>query len=145
MSVAGSSQRGVMPNNHINNPISNSPRARVTSRRTPSEDSRSIYSEFQPSRSPSLAEGEFEARYSFSFEEGPGGSDMDTEITSENSRAPSIFSYDSSRDAPEMLKEENGRTFNNQNDTYYLPAGTFDQSHLGLSALTPLTLNIYFS
>lgn len=84
--------------------------------------------DFQPSRSPSLAEGE--------FEEAQGGSDMDTEITSENSRAPSIFSYNSSRDAPEMFKEENGRTFNNQNDTYYLPAGTFHQSCLGLGAFT---------
>jgi hypothetical protein len=44
--------------------------------------------------------------------------------TPESSRPPSLFSYDSTLDAAEMLKEENGRKFNNQNDTYYLPAGT---------------------
>jgi hypothetical protein len=49
---------------------------------------------------------------------------LNSELTPENSRSPSLFSYDSGRDAAEMLKEENGRTFNNQNDTYYLPAGT---------------------
>lgn len=130
MSNAGRNVGRGGPNNP-NNPNPNAP-PRIplgTGRGAPSNDSGSIYSDFQPSRSPSLAEGEFETRYEFKFEDGLGGSDMDTDISSENSRAPSIFSYDSARDAPEMLKEENGRTFNNQNDVYYLPAGMFHRIH----------------
>lgn len=76
----------------------------------------SVYSDFVDSRSPSpLSSGQ--GLYV------EGNSDMDTDPTSNNSRAPSIFSYNSSRDGTEMLKVENGRTFNNQSDTYYLPAG----------------------
>lgn len=77
----------------------------------------SVYSDYVDSRSPSPLSSE-RGLYRDDSE-----SDMDTDVTSNNSRAPSIFSYDSSRDAREMLKEENGRTFNNQSDTYYLPAG----------------------
>lgn len=77
----------------------------------------SVYSDYVDSRSPSPLSSH-RALYLDNDE-----SDMDTDLTSNNSRAPSIFSYDSSRDAVEMLKVENGRTFNNQSDTYYLPAG----------------------
>lgn len=77
--------------------------------------SSSVYSDYEDSRSPSPLSSH-RALY-------VEGSDMDTDISSNNSRAPSILSYDSSRDAREMLKEENGRVFNNQSDTYYLPAG----------------------
>lgn len=76
----------------------------------------SVYSDYVDSRSPSPLSSH---RGLYLDDE----SDMDTDLTSNNSRAPSIFSYDSSRDAVEMLKVENGRTFNNQSDTYYLPAG----------------------
>lgn len=77
----------------------------------------SVYSDYVDSRSPSPLSSH-RALYL-----DDSGSDMDTDVTSNNSRAPSLFSYDSSRDAREMLKEENGRVFNNQSDTYYLPAG----------------------
>jgi hypothetical protein len=77
----------------------------------------SVYSDYADSRSPSPLSSH-RALYLDDT-----ASDMDTDLTSNNSRAPSLFSYDSSRDAREMLKEENGRVFNNQSDTYYLPAG----------------------
>lgn len=77
----------------------------------------SVYSDYVDSRSPSPTSSHRGIYLDDS------ASDMDTDLTSNNSRAPSIFSYDSSRDAPEMLREENGRVFNNQSDTYYLPAG----------------------
>jgi len=77
----------------------------------------SVYSDYVDSRSPSPLSSH-RALYADDTT-----SDMDTNLTSNNSRAPSIFSYDSSRDGREMLKEENGRVFNNQNDTYYFPAG----------------------
>jgi hypothetical protein len=48
---------------------------------------------------------------------------IETDLSSENSHAPSILSYDPSRDAEVMLREENGRVFNAQNETYYYPAG----------------------
>lgn len=78
----------------------------------------SVYSDYVDSRSPSPL-----SSHRVLDLDDDDASEMDTDLTSNNSRAPSIFSYDSSRDAREMLKEENGRVFNNQSDTYYLPAG----------------------
>ncbi len=37
--------------------------------------------------------------------------------------APSIYSFNSSRDGLALLRLIQGRTFNAQNDLYYLPAG----------------------
>ena len=44
-------------------------------------------------------------------------------IRTDPSRTPSLYSYSSSLDGAEMLREADGRKFNNQTDVYYLPAG----------------------
>ncbi len=74
--------------------------------------SSSVYSDFQDD-SPSS-----ESIEDSSYTE----SEMD--MSEFNARDPSIFSYSSSRDARDMLKQAEGRYFNAQSDVYYLPAGS---------------------
>lgn len=38
-------------------------------------------------------------------------------------RTPSVYSFSSSRDGNALLRSIEGRTFNAQNDLYFLPAG----------------------
>lgn len=54
-----------------------------------------------------------------------GDSNMESASEASSSCTPSIYTYDSARDAAQFLKEHDGRSFNNLNDTYYLPAGEF--------------------
>lgn len=85
----------------------------------------SVYSEFVDSRSPSPLLSDLGLYVGDS-------DDMDTDVTSVASRTPSVSSYDPSRDAWELLKEENGRIFNTKNDIYYLPAGKLRSMREGL-------------
>ena len=39
------------------------------------------------------------------------------------STSDSVFSFDSMRDVHEFIREYNGRSYNAQNSTYFLPAG----------------------
>jgi len=94
----------------------------------------SVYSDYVDSRSPSPLSSH-RALYVDDT-----ASDMDTSLTSNNSRAPSIFSWDSSRDGREMLREENDRVFNNQNDTYYFPAG----NNISQSSILFIPVLIFF-
>lgn len=48
--------------------------------------------------------------------------DSDEDMSPATPRTPSLYSY-TSGDAPSMLKQADGRTFNNQSEVYFLPAG----------------------
>ena len=63
---------------------------------------------------------EFDAQ---SMVTGSGGSMMSFGSSLNGPPAPSIYSFNSSRDGSSLLKEVDGRVFNAQNDLYQLPAG----------------------
>lgn len=46
-------------------------------------------------------------------------------LNGDQSTNESTFSFRSTRDISQFVKEENGRTFNTLNETYWLPTGTF--------------------
>lgn len=57
-----------------------------------------------------------------------GGSSMDistvgTGTAGTGTPAPSVYSYNSSRDSAALLRQSEGRIFNAQNQLYLLPAG----------------------
>ena len=56
-----------------------------------------------------------------------GGSSMDisTESSGMGTPAPSVYSYNSSRDSGALLRQSEGRIFNAQSTLYLLPAGEF--------------------
>ena len=56
-----------------------------------------------------------------------GGSTMDysTETTGTDASAPSVYSYNSTRDGTSLLRQSDGRIFNSQNQLYLLPAGEY--------------------
>jgi len=92
-------------------PVSVGPIAMSSRHYTAGSSSHSVYSDFQDD-SPSS-----ESMEASSYTE----SEMDA--SEFNARDPSIFSFSSSRDARQLLKEAEGRVFNAQSDVYYLPAG----------------------
>lgn len=54
------------------------------------------------------------------------GDEYKTHATSTVDHKESVYSYESVRDAAKFLKDEAGRTFNAQNDTYFMPTvGSF--------------------
>ncbi|KAF8328372.1 uncharacterized protein EI90DRAFT_1567534 [Cantharellus anzutake] len=52
-------------------------------------------------------------------------SESDMDVSEFDAREPSIFSYSSSRNGRDFLRESDGRVFNAQSDVYFLPAGTY--------------------
>lgn len=57
-----------------------------------------------------------------------GSSSM--QMSLDGTPAPSVYSYQSSRDGRAMLRELAGRAVNSTNDLYLLPAGAFILHHL---------------
>jgi hypothetical protein len=53
------------------------------------------------------------------------GSSLDMSCDTQTGIAESVWSYDSSRDIGQYVREVNGRRFNAQNSTYILPSGEF--------------------
>jgi hypothetical protein len=58
-----------------------------------------------------------------SLASGSGGSTMSYGSSMDGTPAPSVYSFNSSRDSAALLREADGRVFNAQNDLYQLPAG----------------------
>ena len=65
-------------------------------------------------------DGDFDMQ---SLASGSGGSMLSYGSSMDGTPAPSIYSFNSSRDGSSLLKEVDGRVFNAQNDLYQLPAG----------------------
>ncbi|KAF8598878.1 S-adenosyl-L-methionine-dependent methyltransferase [Ceratobasidium sp. AG-I] len=62
------------------------------------------------------------------------------EVSANQSSAGSVYSFSSSRDGS-MLREADGRTFNSQNDIYFLPADELEYSRLDKQHLVHLFSN----
>lgn len=57
----------------------------------------------------------------------------DSDEESLNSSSPSMYTYDSSRDGPALLRRIQGRVYNAQNELYLFPAGIYHHSFIFIS------------